>query len=140
MVWPRRKVSWRRYSPSMGLVRTIKASSLMSSIQYSGIPAFAYSLFIICRANGGDLCSWEIVYEEYYGFTESPFSLTPDPKFFYFGASQIRAYELLRYGIYRGEGFMSLVGNIGTGKTTLWRTLFANAEQNLFTALLLNPF
>ena len=80
------------------------------------------------------------MYEEFYGFTESPFSLTPDPKFFYFGESHIRAYELLRYGIYRGEGFMTLTGDIGTGKTTLWRTVLANAEPNLYTALLLNPF
>ena len=80
------------------------------------------------------------MYEEFYGFSESPFSLTPDPQFFYFGESHIRAYELLRYGIYRGEGFMILTGDIGTGKTTLCRMVLGKMEENLYTALLLNPF
>ena len=80
------------------------------------------------------------MYEEFYGFSESPFSLTPDPKFFFFGESHIRAYELLRYGIYRGEGFMILTGDIGTGKTTLWRMALEKMEENLYTAVLLNPF
>jgi general secretion pathway protein A len=80
------------------------------------------------------------VYEEFYGLTESPFSLTPDPKFFYRGSSHIRAFELLRYGIHRGEGFIVVCGDIGTGKTTLCRTVLENLQQNVYTALLLNPF
>jgi len=80
------------------------------------------------------------VYEEFYGLTESPFSLTPDPKFFYRGESHIRAFELLRYGIHRGEGFIVVCGDIGTGKTTLCRTVLENLQQNVYTALLLNPF
>jgi general secretion pathway protein A len=80
------------------------------------------------------------VYEEFYGLNESPFSLTPDPKFFYRGESHIRAYELLRYGLHRGEGFIVLYGNIGTGKTTLCRAVLGSLQQNIYTALLLNPF
>jgi general secretion pathway protein A len=80
------------------------------------------------------------VYEEYYGFTEPPFSLTPDPKYFYHGESHLRSFELLRYGIYRGEGFIIVCGDIGTGKTTLCRTILADVPQNVYTALLLNPF
>ena len=80
------------------------------------------------------------MYEEFYGFTESPFSLTPDPKFFYRGASHIRAFELLRYGIHRGEGFIVVYGDIGAGKTTLCRTVLETLDQNVYTALLLNPF
>jgi len=80
------------------------------------------------------------VYEEFYGLHESPFSLTPDPKFFYHGASHILAYELLRYGISRGEGFIVVYGNIGAGKTTLCRTVLENLQENVYTALLLNPF
>jgi general secretion pathway protein A len=80
------------------------------------------------------------VYEEFYGFTESPFSLTPDPKFFYHGESHLRTFELLRYGIYRGEGFIVVYGDIGTGKTTLCRTVLEQAPGNIYPALLLNPF
>jgi general secretion pathway protein A len=80
------------------------------------------------------------VYEEFYGFTESPFSLTPDPKFFYHGESHLRTFELMRYGIYRGEGFIVVYGDIGTGKTTLCRTVLEQVPDNIYTALLLNPF
>jgi general secretion pathway protein A len=80
------------------------------------------------------------VYEQFYGFTESPFSLTPDPKFFYHGESHLRTFELLRYGIYRGEGFIVVIGDIGTGKTTLCRTVLEEVPDNIYTALLLNPF
>ena len=80
------------------------------------------------------------MYEEFYGLSESPFSLTPDPKFFYHGASHIRAFELLRYGISRGEGFIVVYGDIGAGKTTLCRTVLENLQENVYTALLLNPF
>lgn len=80
------------------------------------------------------------MYEEFYGFTESPFSLTPDPKFFYRGESHIRAFELLRYGINRGEGFIVVYGDIGAGKTTLCRTVLESLDESVYTALLLNPF
>ena len=80
------------------------------------------------------------MYEEFYGLSESPFSLTPDQKFFYHGASHIRAFELLRYGISRGEGFIVVYGDIGAGKTTLCRTVLENLQENVYTALLLNPF
>ena len=80
------------------------------------------------------------MYEQFYGLSESPFSLTPDPKFFYRGESHVRAYELLRYGLHRGEGFIVVYGDIGTGKTTLCRTVLESLGQNAYTALLLNPF
>ena len=80
------------------------------------------------------------MYEEFYGLSQSPFSLTPDPNFFYRGESHLRAVELLRYGIHRGEGFIVVYGDIGTGKTTVCRTVLENLPQNLYTAFLLNPF
>jgi general secretion pathway protein A len=80
------------------------------------------------------------VYEEFYGFTENPFSLTPDPKYFYQGESHLRAFELLRYSVSRGEGFIGVYGEVGMGKTTLCRMVLENVQQNTYTALLLNPF
>jgi general secretion pathway protein A len=80
------------------------------------------------------------MYEEFYGFSEPPFSLTPDPKFFFQGESHIRAFELLKYGIHRGEGFIVVYGDIGTGKTTLCRTVLEGIPKDVYTALLLNPF
>ena len=80
------------------------------------------------------------MYEEYYGFTEKPFSLTPDPKYLYRSESHANAIELLQYAIDRREGFAVITGDIGTGKTTLCRALLEQTDKRTFTALLLNPF
>ncbi len=80
------------------------------------------------------------MYEAHYGLTEPPFSLTPDPKYFYRSEGHTRAFELLQYGIERREGFMLVYGDIGTGKTTLCRTVLGAIDQDVSTALLLNPF
>jgi general secretion pathway protein A len=80
------------------------------------------------------------MYEQYYSLIEPPFSLTPDPKYFYRSESHHRAFELLHYAIQRREGFMIVYGDIGTGKTTLCRAVLDTIEKNIYTALLLNPF
>src|SRR5438270_119226 len=80
------------------------------------------------------------MYESYYGFSEKPFSLTPDPKFLYRSPSHANAFELLQYAIRRREGFVVVTGDIGTGKTTLCRALLEDIDRNTFTALVLNPF
>src|SRR6478672_10128252 len=80
------------------------------------------------------------MYEDYYGFTEKPFSLTPDPKYLFKSASHANAFELLQYAVKRREGFVVVTGDIGTGKTTLCRALLEQIDRNTFTALVLNPF
>lgn len=80
------------------------------------------------------------MYESYYGFTEKPFSLTPDPKYLYRSESHASAFELLQYAIRRREGFVVVTGDIGTGKTTLCRALLEQIDRTTFTALVLNPF
>jgi type II secretory pathway predicted ATPase ExeA len=80
------------------------------------------------------------MYEEYYGFAEKPFSLTPDPKFLYRSESYGNAFDLLQYAVRRREGFVVVTGDIGTGKTTLCRALLEQIDRATFTALVLNPF
>lgn len=80
------------------------------------------------------------MYEEYYGFAEKPFSLTPDPKYLFKSASHANAFDLLQYAIKRREGFVVITGDIGTGKTTLCRALLGELDRKTFTALVLNPF
>jgi general secretion pathway protein A len=80
------------------------------------------------------------MYEEYYGFIEKPFSLTPDPKYLFKSASHANAFDLLQYAIKRREGFVVITGDIGTGKTTLCRALLGELDRKTFTALMLNPF
>ena len=80
------------------------------------------------------------MYERYYGFSEKPFSLTPDPKYLYRSQSHGNAFDLLQYAIRRREGFVVVTGDIGTGKTTLCRALLEQIDRTTFTALVLNPF
>src|SRR5258708_21753414 len=80
------------------------------------------------------------MYEDYYGFTEKPFSLTPDPKYLYKSASHANAFELLQYAIRRREGFVVITGVIGTVKATHCRAVLEQSDRKTFTALVLNPF
>ena len=80
------------------------------------------------------------MYEEYYGFTEKPFSLTPDPKYLFKSATHANAFELLQYAARRREGFVVITGDIGTGKTTLCRAMLDQLDRKTFSALILNPF
>jgi general secretion pathway protein A len=80
------------------------------------------------------------MYEEYYGFVQSPFSLTPDPRFLYRSESHDVALQQVWQAIRRKEGFIVLTGDIGTGKTTLCRTILEQFDSATFTALILNPF
>ena len=80
------------------------------------------------------------MYEEYYGFVQPPFSLTPDPRFLYRSESHDVALQQVWQAIRRKEGFIVLTGDIGTGKTTLCRTVLEQFDQTTFTALILNPF
>ncbi len=80
------------------------------------------------------------MHEEYYGFSEKPFSLTPDPKYLYKSESHANAFDLLQYAIRRREGFVVVTGDIGTGKTTLCRAILDQLDRRTFTALVLNPF
>lgn len=80
------------------------------------------------------------MYEDYYGFVQPPFSLTPDPRFLYRSESHDLALQQVWQAIRRKEGFIVLTGDIGTGKTTLCRTLLEQFDHTTFTALILNPF
>jgi general secretion pathway protein A len=80
------------------------------------------------------------MYEEYYGFVQPPFSLTPDPRFLYRSESHDLSLQQVWQAIRRKEGFIVLTGDIGTGKTTLCRTLLEQFDETTFTALILNPF
>jgi general secretion pathway protein A len=80
------------------------------------------------------------MYEQYYGFVQPPFTLTPDPRFLYRSESHEEAITLLQQAIRRKEGFIVLTGDIGTGKTTSCRALLEQLDANVFTSLILNPF
>jgi len=78
---------------------------------------------------------------EYYGFSEPPFSITPDPRFVFLGERHRDALAHLHYGITQGGGggFVQLTGEVGTGKTTLCRLLLEQLPETVRVALVLNP-
>ncbi len=80
------------------------------------------------------------MYEEFYGLSEKPFNLTPDPRFFFLSESHREAFEHLLYGIKEREGFILITGEVGAGKTTLCRALLNKLDSNTInSALILNP-
>ncbi len=79
------------------------------------------------------------MYEQFYGLREKPFSLTPDPEFLFVNRHFRGALEKVLYGIKRHEGFTAIVGDVGTGKTTLCWALLGRLEKRIRTALILNP-
>jgi len=79
------------------------------------------------------------MYERYYGLKEKPFSLTPDPEFLFVNKQFQAAFDNILYGIKRHEGFTTIVGDVGTGKTTLCWSLLGKLKKNVRTALILNP-
>jgi putative secretion ATPase (PEP-CTERM system associated) len=77
------------------------------------------------------------MYAEYYGFTDRPFQLTPDPRFYFDSATHRKAMAYLGYGLAQGEGFIVITGDIGTGKTTLVGHLMDTIDASRLTALLI---
>lgn len=79
------------------------------------------------------------MYRAFFGFREKPFNLTPDPKFLYLNASYREALAALHYGVVERKGFVSLIGEAGTGKTTLLRRLLSEIPRETRSVLVINP-
>jgi len=78
------------------------------------------------------------MYLDFYGLREAPFSPTPDPKFLFQSSRHREALAQLVYGVQERKGFIVLTGEIGTGKTTLLRTLLARFDHNTHVAYVHN--
>ena len=79
------------------------------------------------------------MYESYFGLKERPFSIAPDPRYIYLSESHEEALAHLLFGMQEGGGFVQLTGEVGTGKTTLVRTLLEQHPKNVELALVFNP-
>jgi general secretion pathway protein A len=79
------------------------------------------------------------MYEKHFGFVELPFSVSPDPRFFYSNPVYREALVTLHYGIEARKGFVIVTGEAGTGKTTLLRMLMHNLDSAIHTAFIFNP-
>ncbi len=80
------------------------------------------------------------MYTSFFGLNEKPFSITPDPRYLFMSERHSEALAHLVYGVTEADGFMQLTGEVGTGKTTLVRTLLQNRlPENADVAVILNP-
>ena len=74
------------------------------------------------------------MYEEFYGLTGKPFQLSPDPTFYFGSKGHTSAFSYLKYGVYQGEGFIVVTGEVGAGKTTIVRGLFEESSGRTIMA------
>jgi len=80
------------------------------------------------------------MYTSLFGLNEKPFSITPDPRYLFMSERHGEALAHLVYGVTESGGFVQLTGEVGTGKTTLVRTLLLNRmPENADVAVVLNP-
>ncbi|HLJ38145.1 MAG TPA: AAA family ATPase [Steroidobacteraceae bacterium] len=79
------------------------------------------------------------MYLSFFGLNEKPFAITPDPRYLFLSERHAEALAHLLYGINEAGGFVQLTGEVGTGKTTIVRSLLAQAPKNAEIALILNP-
>ena len=93
---------------------------------------------VVAPASSAGLFS--LTYEPYYGLKEKAFSLSADPRFLFRSPEHAPAFEELLSGIRRREGLVTLTGEIGTGKTTLIRSVLQQLDRRTFSAFVPDPF
>jgi general secretion pathway protein A len=79
------------------------------------------------------------MYTSYFGLSENPFSIAPDPLYLYMSEHHREALAHLKYGVKSDGGFVLLTGEVGAGKTTLCRSLLEQLPENVVVAYILNP-
>jgi len=79
------------------------------------------------------------MYTSFFGLTDKPFSITPDPRYLFMSERHAEALAHLLYGINEAGGFIQLTGEVGTGKTTIVRTLLEQLPGHADVAVILNP-
>ncbi len=79
------------------------------------------------------------LYLDFYGFSEMPFTITPDPGFLFLSRTHQSVIEKLLYGINNRSGFLLLTGEVGTGKTTVCRTILDRLGDKAETVYIINP-
>jgi general secretion pathway protein A len=80
------------------------------------------------------------MYCDFFGFSEKPFTITPNPQFIYLSEHHREAFAHLLYGIDSHAGFIAMIGEVGTGKTTVLRTLLTQLDPEKYrSALIFNP-
>ena len=80
-----------------------------------------------------------MMYSQFYGLRESPFALTPDPRYLFLSEPHKEALASAVYGVQERKGFVLILGEVGTGKTTLIRHLLGRFGPNIRSVFVFNP-
>jgi len=101
------------------------------------------------NSHPADLKDWEMpadiknksgnIYQDYFGLSEKPFDLTPDPKYLYLSPKHKEVLAHLVYGIQENNGFLKIVGEVGTGKTMICRSFLRELHADFSIAYIFNP-
>ena len=79
------------------------------------------------------------MYKEFFGLDDTPFTLTPDPRFIVFTPSYNEVLASLYYGLENAKGLIVLTGEVGTGKTTALRWILRRLDASVLAAYVFNP-
>jgi general secretion pathway protein A len=79
------------------------------------------------------------MYKEFFGLEDTPFTLTPDPRFIVFTPSYNQVLASLYYGLENAKGLIVLTGEVGTGKTTALRWILRRLDSSVLAAYVFNP-
>ena len=79
------------------------------------------------------------MYNTYFGFKEKPFKLVPNPEYLFLSRSHEEALGHLKYAVSQGDGFVEIIGEVGTGKTTLCRAFLESLDESSVAAYIFNP-
>jgi general secretion pathway protein A len=79
------------------------------------------------------------MYKRFYGLRDNPFSLAPDPKYLFRTESLLEVLANLQYGIENGKGLVVVTGEVGTGKTTVLRSVMQSLDRSVLAAYIFNP-
>jgi type II secretory pathway predicted ATPase ExeA len=93
-------------------------------------------LAIMKNKKGNETPRRRKMYNEFYGFSEKPFEITPDPKFLYLTSSHRKALDAMIKDIKSRQGFISITGEVGTGKTTLIHSLLTSLDDKVKTVFI----
>jgi len=91
------------------------------------------------RITGKDKKKQANIYRDYFGFSEKPFDLTPDPKYLYLSPKHKEVLAHLVFGLQENNGFLKIVGEVGTGKTMICRSFLRELHTDFNIAYIFNP-
>jgi general secretion pathway protein A len=80
------------------------------------------------------------MYNDFFGFREPPFNVTPDPDFLWMNSTYMEAFATLQYGIEEKKGFIVVTGEVGTGKTTLLRKFMRTMGSSIHSVFIFNTY